>query len=180
MSQKFTWRRAELAGAVRPRFSACSAASRPSIGGLEKNRDDRGGAALRWALLACVVALGFALVAAGCGPIPGQLRTDADGIYQRGDATYYADRFHGRTTASGERFNINAFTAAHKTLPFGTIVRVTRVDNGRYVVVRINDRGPYSERRIIDLSKAAARSLDMLREGVVEVIVEVVGKPEEH
>lgn len=117
------------------------------------------------------------LLITGCGAIPGQMRSESEGIYQEGEASYYADAFHGRTTASGERFNMNEFTAAHRTLPFGTVVRVTRIDTGRYVVVRINDRGPYSDGRIIDVSKAAARSLDMLRAGVVDVVIEVVGRP---
>jgi rare lipoprotein A len=93
-------------------------------------------------------------------------------------ATYYANRFAGRKTASGERYNPRALTAAHKTLPLGTIVRVTRVDGeGSPVMVRINDRGPYSPGRIIDLSMAAARRLQMLEEGVVRVRVEVVSRP---
>lgn len=128
--------------------------------------------------LATAISVAALLITAGCAPIPGQIRTESDRVYQEGEASYYADAFHGRTTASGERFNMNEFTAAHRTLPFGTVVRVTRVDTGRYVVVRINDRGPYSDGRIIDLSKAAARSLDMLRAGVVDVVLEVVGRPE--
>jgi rare lipoprotein A len=94
-------------------------------------------------------------------------------------ATYYADRFRGRKTASGERYDPRRLTAAHKTLPLGTVVRVIRVDEGgaavsEPVVVRINDRGPYSAGRIIDLSMAAAKQLDMLRAGVVRVRVEIL------
>jgi peptidoglycan lytic transglycosylase len=94
-------------------------------------------------------------------------------------ATYYANRFSGRKTASGERYNPRALTAAHKTLPLGTVVRVSRVDGvGETVVVKINDRGPYAPGRIIDLSLAAAKRLDMLRAGVVRVRVEVVSRPD--
>jgi peptidoglycan lytic transglycosylase len=94
-------------------------------------------------------------------------------------ATYYANRFAGRKTASGERYDPHDLTAAHKTLPLGTLVRVTRVDGeGDAVTVRINDRGPYAPGRIIDLSMAAARRLRMLEAGVVRVRVEVVSRPD--
>jgi rare lipoprotein A len=101
---------------------------------------------------------------------------------QLGMATFYASRFAGRRTASGERYNPRALTAAHRTLPLGTVVRVLRVDaDGQPVagpvVVRINDRGPYAEGRVIDLSYAAARSLGMLRAGVVRVRLEIVSRP---
>ncbi|NUJ60589.1 septal ring lytic transglycosylase RlpA family protein [Halomonas taeanensis] len=89
-------------------------------------------------------------------------------------ASYYADRYHGRTTASGERFDQQALTAAHRTLAFGTRVRVTRLDNGREVTVRINDRGPFVRGRIIDLSKRAARQLGMVRDGTVKVRLSVL------
>ena len=88
-----------------------------------------------------------------------------------GLASYYADRFHGRLTANGERYDRQAFTAAHRRLPFGTQVVVTRLDDGRAVTVRINDRGPFVRGRVIDLSHAAAEKLGMLRQGVVEVRV---------
>jgi rare lipoprotein A len=78
---------------------------------------------------------------------------------QKGAASWYGPGFHGRKTASGERFNTHAMTAAHKTLPFGTRVRVTNEKTGRAVVVRINDRGPYAHGRIIDLSQASARAI---------------------
>lgn len=95
-----------------------------------------------------------------------------------GQATYYSDALAGRKTASGERYDPNALTAAHRKLAFGTMVRVTRLDTGRSVVVRITDRGPFgNEKRIIDVSKAAARELDMLRAGVVAVRVEVLASP---
>jgi rare lipoprotein A len=93
-------------------------------------------------------------------------------------ATFYAMRFAGRRTASGERYDPGALTAAHRTLPLGTVVRVTRVDGtGSPVVVRINDRGPYASGRIIDLSMAAARRLRMIEAGVVRVRLEVISRP---
>ena len=94
----------------------------------------------------------------------------------RGDglASYYADRFEGRPTASGEVFHTSSLTAAHRTLPFGTRVRVTNLDNGRCVVVRINDRGPFVRGRVIDLSPAAARKIDMLAAGTAPVRLEVM------
>lgn len=93
----------------------------------------------------------------------------------RGEASYYGAAFEGRRTASGEVFRSAGFTAAHRTLPFGTIVRVARVDSSKQVYVRINDRGPFGSRhRIIDVSRAAAQALDMVRRGVAEVRVEVV------
>lgn len=92
----------------------------------------------------------------------------------RGKASYYADKFHGRRTANGELFDMNELTAAHKTLPFGTVVEVTNLVNNRSVVVRINDRGPFVGGRIIDLSKKAAEVIDMINAGVVEVEVRIL------
>jgi rare lipoprotein A len=83
----------------------------------------------------------------------------------RGIASWYGPRFHGRRTASGERFDMHALTAAHPSLPFGTVVRVRSLVNGREVEVRINDRGPHIQRRVIDLSRAAAKSLGLLDSG---------------
>lgn len=96
---------------------------------------------------------------------------------QVGLASYYADRFHGRRTASGERYHVRKLTAAHRRLPFGTVVRVTRLKTGASVKVRINDRGPFVKGRIIDLSRAAAEELGMLRAGVAKVEVRVIRKP---
>lgn len=93
---------------------------------------------------------------------------------QEGLASWYGEPYHGRIAASGETYNMEEMTAAHRTLPFGTTVRVNRLDNGASVVVRINDRGPIPEERIIDLSKAAARRLGMIQPGVVPVAVQVV------
>lgn len=92
-----------------------------------------------------------------------------------GMASWYGPGFHGNRSASGERYNQNALTAAHRSLPFGTKVRVTNVRNGRSVVVRINDRGPHIRGRIIDLSAAAARIVGVMQSGVAPVRVEVLG-----
>lgn len=90
-------------------------------------------------------------------------------LYEKGGASYYADKFKGRRTASGEKFRQHKLTAAHKTLPFGTKVKVKNLQNGRTVKVRINDRGPFVSGRIIDLSKKAARRLGILQAGVAKV-----------
>ncbi len=91
---------------------------------------------------------------------------------ETGEASYYADKFVGRSTASGETYQHTKFTAAHRTLPFGTIVKVTNLNNGKTVTVRINDRGPFARGRIIDLSKAAAKQIDMVNAGVAKVRIE--------
>ena len=93
-----------------------------------------------------------------------------------GRASWYGPGFHGRLTANGERYNQYAFTAAHRYLRFGTRVRVTNLKNGRSVVVRINDRGPFVGNRVIDLSAAAASSLNMINSGVAPVRVTVLGR----
>ena len=99
----------------------------------------------------------------------------APGDYRaEGQASFYASRHHGRRTASGERFDMHALTAAHPSLPFGSRVRVTNLANQRSVVVRINDRGPHARGRIIDLSRAAAERLGMLSRGVAPVRLEVL------
>lgn len=92
-----------------------------------------------------------------------------------GEAAWYGETFQGRPTASGEPFDMNELTAAHPELPFGTTVRVTRPDTGQSVVVRINDRGPFVRGRIIDLSYAAARELNMVETGVLWVTIEILG-----
>ena len=91
-----------------------------------------------------------------------------------GVASYYGRRFHGRLTANGERFDMNALTAAHKTLPFGTHVRVTHRATGRSVTVRINDRGPFIRGRSIDLSRAAAKRIGLIKRGHARVKLDIV------
>ncbi len=90
-------------------------------------------------------------------------------VTQTGKASYYADKFDGRKTASGETFRQNALTAAHPSLPFGTRLKVTNMANGKTVKVRVNDRGPFAKGRIIDLSKKAAKRLGMISTGVATV-----------
>jgi len=96
---------------------------------------------------------------------------DGGGVIEEGHASYYSHRFSGRRTASGERLNQAELVAAHRTLPFGTMVRVTNLSNGRSVVVRIADRGPHTRGRILDVTQRVADSLDMRRAGVVRVAV---------
>jgi len=122
----------------------------------------------------------FAVVAAlstGCatgGRAGGAPALTAAPRVQTGTASFYGRGHHGKLTASGERFDMNAMTAAHPSLPFGTRVRVTNLRTGKTVVVRINDRGPHARGRIIDLSKAAARKLGFVGPGVAQVRIEVV------
>ncbi len=106
------------------------------------------------------------------GPKPTQ------GFRREGIASYYGPKFHGRKTSSGEVFDMNALTAAHNTLPFGTLVKVTNLSNGLSVIVRINDRGPFMKNRIIDLSYEAARRIGMLGPGTAKVRLEIVKKGE--
>lgn len=103
----------------------------------------------------------------------GERRADID-VYEEGIASYYADEFHGRQTSSGEIFNMDDFTAAHRTLPFNTKVKVTNTLNGKSVIVRINDRGPFVDDRIIDLSLAAAKAIGMIGTGTTPVLLEVM------
>jgi rare lipoprotein A len=98
----------------------------------------------------------------------------AETTAQRGYASYYAQYHEGLRTASGERFHPEALTAAHRSLPFGTRVRVTNLANGRHVIVRINDRGPYVRGRMLDVSYAAARQLGMLQSGVGRIRMQVL------
>lgn len=91
-----------------------------------------------------------------------------------GQASWYGAHHHGKKTANGERFNQNALTAAHRTLAFGSKVKVTNTLNNKSVTVRINDRGPYSKGRIIDLSRAAAKKIDMINSGVAPVRIQVM------
>jgi rare lipoprotein A len=120
-------------------------------------------------LLAC----GFAVSA--CTVLPkGQADLDVS-MKERGIASWYGEDFHGWMTANGEIYDMEAFTAAHRTLPLGTAILVTNVENGKQVRVRINDRGPYLYGRVLDLSLAGARALDMVDSGVAAVQIEVVG-----
>jgi rare lipoprotein A len=104
-----------------------------------------------------------------------RVSADSSGYHQRGVASWYGNKFHGKATANGERYDMYAMTAAHKTLPIPSYVEVTNLLNGRRVVVRINDRGPFVDDRIIDLSYVAAAKLDMLTIGTAPVEVRAVG-----
>jgi len=97
-----------------------------------------------------------------------------DIINEKTKASWYGPGFHGRTTANGEKYNMYDMTAAHKTLPFGTMVKVTNLTNEKTIIVRINDRGPYSKGRSIDLSKVAMQELDGIHSGVISVKLEIL------
>lgn len=99
---------------------------------------------------------------------------EATDVLFRGVASYYGNEFHGRKTASGERYDRGELSAAHRTLPFGTMVRVRNTANDRSIVLRINDRGPWKETRVMDVSFAAAEALDMTRAGTAEVEITVL------
>jgi len=117
------------------------------------------------------------LLLAACAPqAPAPPASSAPSFSQVGVASYYAAKFENRKTAAGERFKADGMTAAHRTLPLGTMVRVTNLNNHRSVVVRINDRGPFSRGRIIDLSPAAARALGIRDQGLMRVRIDVVSE----
>lgn len=96
---------------------------------------------------------------------------------ETGMASWYGDPFHGRQTASGETYDMNDLTGAHRTLPFGTRLRVQNLDNGRSVTIRVNDRGPFAKERILDVSRKAAQDLGMIGPGTARVRITVLGGP---
>lgn len=107
-------------------------------------------------------------------PAPTPVRTVDRGWQQEGEASWYGPGFHGKRTASGEIYDMEAMTAAHPDLAFGSVIRVVNLDNGRETRVRVNDRGPFARSRIVDLSRAAARELGMLGSGTAYVRIEVL------
>ena len=119
-----------------------------------------------------VVAADSASLATSLEPAPAEPAAEAATPLGAGVASYYGERFRGRRTASGERFDPDRLTAAHRTLPFGTRLRVTNIRTGQSVVVRVNDRGPFHGSRVIDLSKGAARRIGLLRSGTGRVRIE--------
>lgn len=127
----------------------------------------------RHSVWAFAVGIAIAIVFFSSGRVPAPSAGGNEPV-QRGLASWYGGDFHGRPTAEGEPFDMRAYTAAHRSLPLGTHVRVRHLENGRTVVVRINDRGPYKRGVIIDLSRRAARALGMVEEGRARVRVEVV------
>lgn len=119
--------------------------------------------------------LALCLLVSACSSLPkGELSLDL-GIKDRGIASWYGKEFHGKLAANGELFDMTAYTAAHRKLPLGSIVRVVNLANGKSTLVRINDRGPYVAGRMLDLSHAAARELDMVEAGTTAVYIEVTG-----
>ena len=124
---------------------------------------------LRWAAVSLLIAVSIV----GCG---GSKRPSTEPhkvrFVETGVASWYGKPFHGRTTANGERYDMHKMTAAHKTLPFGAMVKVTDLETGRSVNVRINDRGPFAKGRIIDLSKKAAKQLGIYERGTARVRIE--------
>jgi len=104
------------------------------------------------------------------------VRNDANrtGYTESGQASFYALKYHRRKTASGERLDQNALTAAHRTLPFGTKIKVTNLENGKSVTVRINDRGPFVKGRVVDLTQTAFKKIGRLESGVIAVVIEAL------
>jgi rare lipoprotein A len=107
---------------------------------------------------------------------PSVVKKSQRGFVQRGTAAWYGEKFHGRKTASGERFDMHKFTAAHRTLAFNTMVKVTNLRTKTAVVVRINDRGPFGKKFVIDLSRAAAHKIGIDRSGTAPVLIELARK----
>jgi rare lipoprotein A len=133
-----------------------------------------------WLLAGAIVLFGLGLdpvLAKGGDPVAAAIERGIS-LVQVGVVSWYGASFHDRPTASGERFDSEAFTMAHPTLPFGTQVKVTNLRNGRTVVVRVNDRGPFVGKRIADLSRAAAAQLGMMKRGVAKARIEVLDDAE--
>lgn len=177
--------RADWFSAALSASSTMRVARRPGAGRSHRDQEEPMPARLTAATVACLV---FAWAGAAQAEEPSEATATAatataateavDAEVFHGRLSYYGSKFAGRRTASGEPFDPLALTMAHKTLPFGTLVRVTNPANQRSVVVRVNDRGPSSPRRIGDVSLAAARQLKMLRAGVLHATLEVVGQAE--
>jgi rare lipoprotein A len=144
--------------------------------GVQARRRDAEEYGMRRILLFALL-LGIAPGCAGSRPAPvvgPALSEEPIAFEEEGYASYYGWEHHGQRTASGERFDAGRLTAAHRTLPFGTRVRVTNLDNGRRVVVTVTDRGPFRRHRVIDVSRRAAKDLGFLREGTARVRLEVL------
>lgn len=130
-------------------------------------------------LRAAVAATVLAVVMIGCVSTPRftstRSTTNTDyALTEEGIASYYAEDYNGHTTSSGETYDMQQLTAAHQTLPFDSRVKVTNLENGKSIVVRINDRGPFKDNRVIDLSFAAAKALEMIGSGTAKVRLEVL------
>lgn len=132
------------------------------------------------------VCITWALVISGCGPATprfvsreGPQKESSLSVHQlEGIASYYADEFHGRTTANGEIYDMHTLTAAHRTLPFNTKVRVINIENKKSVIVRVNDRGPFKDNRVIDVSLEAAKQLGLIANGTAQVKLETLESSE--
>jgi rare lipoprotein A len=146
--------------------STASVSTRPPFLG-------RGEWAAASAATSLLVLLFVVVLMSGCAS-SGSKKPPAPGTTLTGVASWYGPGFHGRRTSNGERYDMNRLTAAHKTLPFGTLVEVRNLDNDRSVVVRINDRGPHVKRRIIDLSRAAAEAIGMVGPGTARVSLKIL------
>jgi rare lipoprotein A len=120
------------------------------------------------------------LLSTSCATVPPKSKDSIVGYRQVGFASWYGPGFHGRKTSSGEVFNMHSFTAAHRTLPFGTILKVKNRENGRWVQVKVNDRGPFIRGRILDLSYGAARAIDMIGTGTALVEIRAIGRGKEY
>lgn len=131
-------------------------------------------------VLANILAILCLVATMAAGPVTqgSSSKKTAPNPYQIGRASWYGKQFHGRSTASGEAYDMFQFTAAHRQLPLGTWVRVTNLHNGRSITVRINDRGPYVVNRIIDLSYGAAQMLDLRARGTTKVRLDIVNGEE--
>ncbi len=129
---------------------------------------------MRLSIINSVLWVYLALLLPACSGMASNNDASRTDYTETGKASFYAMKYQSRKTASGERFDQSANTAAHKELPFGTKVKVTNVKNGNSVIVRINDRGPFVSGRIIDLSRSAFSSIGNTSEGVIEVKIEVV------
>ena len=127
-------------------------------------------------VLTSILATGLIVATMGAAPVQNGSKAENNPSkpYQIGRASWYGKPFHGRTTANGETYNMFQFTAAHRQLPLGTWVKVTNLSNGRWIMVRVNDRGPVPENRIIDLSYAAAQLLGFRERGVERVRLDKV------
>jgi rare lipoprotein A len=126
-------------------------------------------------ILALLLATGCSTAGSGVGGPKTDVTRSTEAFVEVGEASYYGSKFQGRRMAGGEKYDADELIAAHRTLPFGTRVRVTNLANGQSVVVVVKDRGPWIRGRVIDLSGRAARELGFVREGVTKVRMEVLG-----
>ena len=125
-------------------------------------------------MLRTLFVISFFMLLSGCSSLTPDGRNNWIGYTESGQASFYADKFQNRKTASGEPYKHNLYTAAHKSVPFGTRIKVTNKSNGKSVIVKINDRGPFVKGRVIDLSKSAFSSIGSLSAGLINVKIEVV------